>query len=384
MLKLSLALLLFPVAAPAAVPALKDLPALRAGGLRDQVGAPPSTPAPVEIREYRTEETFPFQSDAEEALAQRQAAFQRAGLKTLGGRAEQTPANDWTFVLEYLPALPPGQTAPAAVSVGRYACPGSFWPDSAAQKALAETQARLDRAGLAELGGALTPAGSNSSFTVDYLLPGSLGRAREDEADIRTWTGGRYTFESDAKQAAPALEARFTQAGAAVLRSRAVERPDHDYSLAVEYVTRTNAAGFRPSMSFAHYDSQQTFPFDSNAAAAAQASLSVFQAAGVRPVSAYSRAVGNGYSFGVDYLVGLTYRRGQSQPSLIVQTYSAPETYTFESQAKQALAAKTDAFRQAGIAVIEGRTVPAGSDYSYTLDYFTAPQPLPGPNRPGR
>lgn len=375
---LPLAVLAAALTAPAAarVPAMTDLRVPPAGPRTP----PPDTPQPVEIARYETEEEFPFEDDARQALSEREAAFREAGLTTLGGQVVRKPNGRRTFVLEYLPALQPGGDRPAAVTVARYASGGTYWPESAAEAALADAQSRLAQAGLSVVSGAVTGSGRDHSFEISYLMPSSLRRARGERADFQRLQAGRYTFESDAEAAAPDLAQRLRAAGAGVIRARALRRPDRDWSVELEFVVRTNEFGAHPLYTLARYDAQELFPFDSRAAEAAQNRLADFAVDGVLPVGAYARKAGRDYSYSVDYLVRNSYRTGRAEPALKVVTYRAAETFTFESRAQTALEEKAEAFRAAGIPVLEGRVVPVGRDYSYTLDYLAAParrRPVP-------
>ena len=357
-------------------PAFKDLrsaspAALQGGGFGPVERAiPPGTGRSVEISLYETEEEFPFDSRAREAMEIRLEAFRRAGIRTLGGRAVRKPNHRWTYVIEYFPAIEPGGKLPAAVLVETFKPSSTYWRKQDAEKAFAATKSRLASAGLHVLGGEVVDVGSDHSFEIHYLMPNRLRRGRNERANIVRFQGGSFTFESRAEAAMSEYASRFERAGIAVIRTRTVRRPDRDYAVVVEFVNRSNEYGPRPAFAIARYDAQETFSFDHQALAAARALLPAFSVDGASPLHGFERKVGRDYSFSIDYLVKNLYRYGRSQPAVSVRTYFATESFTFERQAEKALEAKKAAFKAAGVAVLGGRAVSAGRDYSYELDYF--------------
>ncbi len=368
-------------------PAFKDLrtaspAALQGGGFGPvERPVPPGLTKPVEISIYETEEEFPFESRAREAMERRIAKFHRAGIKTLGGRVVRKPNNRRTFVIEYFAEIEPGGQLPAAVIVDSYKPSATYWRKQDAQAALTAVTSRLTQAGLNVLGGEVTDAGRDNSFVIHYLMPNRVRRGRREQANIVRYQGGSFTFESRAEAAMAEYASRFERAGVAVIRTRAVQRPDRDWAVEVEYVNRSNEYGVRPAFAVARYDGKETFSFDHQALAAAQALLPSFSVDGAAPLHGFERKVDRDYSFSIDYLVKNLYRYGRSQPAVSVRTYFASETFTFERQAEEALEEKKAAFRAAGVAVLGGRAVRAGRDYSYELDYFD-PARQDDPRRP--
>jgi hypothetical protein len=368
--------------------AFKDLKtvspsALQAGGFGPvERPVPPGTGRSLEILLYETEEEWPFESRARAAMEQRLQALQRAGIKTLGGRAVRNPNHRWSFVIEYFPAIEDGGKLPAAVIVQSYTPASTYWRKQDAETALSEASTRLRQAGIHLLGGEVVDAGRDNAFTIHYLMPNRLWRGRRERANIVRWQGGRFTFESRAEAAMGEYASRFQRAGVGVIRTRAVQMPDRDWAVEVEYVNRSNEYGDKPAFQIARYDAKDTFPFDHRALAAAKALLPSFSVQGAAPLHGFARKAGRDWSFSVDYLVKNLYGRyGRVRPAVTVQTYFAAEAFTFESEAERALEAKKAAFRQAGIGVLGGRAVRSGRDWSYELDYF---EPASQDERPPR
>ncbi|MFC1679828.1 hypothetical protein ACFL2T_06420 [Elusimicrobiota bacterium] len=342
---------------------------------RGDLPVPPEVPRPVEIAVYETDEEFPFESRAREAMEVRLAAIRNAGITTLGGRVSRKPNRRYTFVIEYLPTLESSAGSPPPVLLRTYKAAAVYWRESDAEQALASASANIANAGLTVLGGAVVDVGRDNSFEIEFIMPNKLRRTRKYQARIERYRGGRFTFESRAEAAIPEYIARFSRAGVPVLRGKAVRRPDRDYSVELEYVTRTNEYGPRPEFAIARYDSRDTFSFDHQAIEAARQRLPLFAKAGAPPVHGFAREVDRDYSFSVDYIVRNLYLRDGTEPSVTIKVYQAVETYDFERRAETAMAEKVTAFNNAGFTVVGSRVVEVGRDYSYVLDYITKTEP---------
>jgi hypothetical protein len=342
-------------------------------------GPVPVTPPGVTIASYITDETFTFENQAKPAMDARISALQAAGITTLGGRT--VPAgNDYSFVIDYLPAVKWGALLPPAVIAATYNNGAAYWRPQDADAAMKACAGNFRAAKLPILGAYVYPAGTDNAFAVDYLQPDVLTPAPEYAVKFVTYTGGKFTFENDALKNVPAYLALFRQAGVPAIRGKAVPRQDGDYSVQVEYPVRVSRSGPRPKYSFSRYDSREVFPFEQNAQAAAQASLPAFSAAGVPPLSGVVRKTGNDYSYSVDFVVTNIYQQGGPVPSAAVMTYQAPETFTFDTEARKAMADKTAAFNAGGLPVVGSALTGSLGSFSYVLDYVTkAGGPAPRP-----
>ena len=328
----------------------------------------PVTPPGVTIASYATDETFTFESQAKPALDARVNALKAAGLTTLGGRV--VPAgNDYSFVIDYVPTVKNGAALPPAVLVDTYRNGAAYWRQQDADAALKACAANFRSAGLAVLGAYLEEAGTDNAFAVDYLQKNLLRPTQEYAVKFERYTGGKYTFESEAVKAVPSFLALFKQAGVPAIRGKAVPRPDRDYAVEVEFVVKTNGSGPRPQYSAARYDARAVFPFEKDALAAGQAALPGFAAAGAPPLSSVSRKEGSDYSYSVDFLVGNIYQPGGTVPSIAIQTYQAAETFTFDTEAKKALQEKVAAFNAGGLPVVGSAVTGSLGSFTYAVDY---------------
>lgn len=357
-------------------------PAARAAGLaelsrtdiaRAPVAAPsypaPVTPPGVTIANYTTDEEFTFESEVKPAMDARIAALRAAGVTTLGGRAVEL-GNDYSFVIEYIPTVKGNAALPPAVIVDTYKNGASYWREQDAVEAMKACAANFRAARLAVLGSYVYDEGNDSAFAVDYLQKDMLRPAQEYDVKFRKYTGGQYTFESEAEKAIPSYLALFKQAGVPAIRGKAVQRPDRDYAVEIEYVVKTGRTAPRPQYSVTRYDARAVYSFDSEAAKAGKAALPAFAQAGVAPLSSVVRPEGRDYSYSVDFLVANIYQQGGVIPSAAVQTYQAQEVFTFESEAKKALEEKIAAFNAAGLTVIGSAVSGSINDYTYALDYI--------------
>ncbi|MCM2268031.1 MAG: hypothetical protein NDI60_09705 [Elusimicrobiales bacterium] len=342
----------------------------------------PVTPPGVTIAVYTTDEEFTFESEVKPALDARINALKAAGLTTLGGRVVPS-GNDYSFAIDYVPTVKNGAALPPAVILDTYKNGAAYWRTQDAEAAMKACSANFRNAKVPVLGAYLYEEGSDNAFAVDFLQKSLLRPTQEYAVKFEKYTGGKYTFESEAQKAVPSWLALFKAAGVPAIRGKAVRREDGDYAVQVEYVTKTNSFGPRPQYAVARYESRDVFPFEKNALAAGQASLAVFSSAGVPPLSAVARKEGNDYSFSVDYLVGNIYQPGGTVPSAAIETYQAPETFTFDSEAKKALEAKKAEFNSAGLAVVGGAVSGSIGSYTYALDYI-AKAGQPGPYLPPR
>lgn len=345
--------------------ALGDIPVFKAPL---PYGPTPVTPPGVTIATYSTDETVTFESQAKPAMDARINALKAAGITTLGGRVVEL-GNDYSFVIDYLPTVKNGAALPPAVLVETYKNGASYWLDSEAKETMNACAANFRAAKLPVLGSYLYEVGNDSAFAVDYLVKNLLRPTQEYDVKFENYTGGKFTFESEAVKNIPAYLALFRQAGVPAIRGKAVARPDGDYAVMVEYVVRTNKYGARPQYSVSRYDSRETFTFDKEALKASRAALPAFANAGVPPLSAVVRPEGRDYSYSVDFLVGNIYQQGGVIPSAAIETYQAAETFTFESEAKKALAEKTAAFSAAGLPVVGSAVTGSLGSFTYIIDY---------------
>jgi len=229
--------------------------------------------------------------------------------------------------------------------------------------------ANFRAAKLPVLGSSLYEAGGDKAFSVDYLVKNMLRPAQEYNVKFENYTGGKFTFESEAEKAVPSYLALFKAAGVPAMRGKASKRQDGDYAVSVEYVVKAGKTEPRPQYSVARYDSRESFPFDSEALKASKTSLPAFAKAGVPPLSAVVRPYGRDYSFSVDFLVGNIYQQGVIIPSAAVETYQAPETFTFDTEAKKAMDEKTAAFNAAGLGVVGSAVTGSLGAFTYAVDY---------------
>jgi hypothetical protein len=342
-------------------------------------GPLPVTPPGVTIANYTTDETFTFENQVKPAMDARIAALQAAGITTLGGRT--VPAgNDYSFVIDYVPSVKGGAALPPAVISATYNNGASYWRSQDADAAMKACAANFKAAGLPVLGSYVYSEGTDNAFAVDYLQPDVLRPAPSYDVKFVTYTGGKFTFESDAKKNVPAYLALLKQAGVPAIRGKAVPREDGNYAVQVEYPVRVARSGPRPKYAFSRYDARETFPFEQNAQAAIPARLSAFAAAGLPPLSGVARKDGNDYSYSVDFVVTNIYQQGGAVPSAAIETYQASETFTFDTEAKKAMADKTAAFNAGGLPVVGSALTGSLGSFSYVLDYVAkAGQPGPGP-----
>ncbi len=329
----------------------------------------PVTPPGVTIANYTTDETFTFEDQAKAGLAAREAQLKAAGITTLGGRVVES-GNDYSFVIDYLPTVKGNQALPPAVIADTYKNGASYWREADAQAAMKTCAANFKAAKLAVLGSYVFDAGGDNAFAVDYLQKDVLRPAQQYDVKFMTYTGGKFTFESGAEKAVPSYLSLFKTAGVPAIRAKAVARPDGDYAVMVEYPVKTGRGGPRPQYAVNRYDSRETFTFEKDALAASSARLPAFGKAGAAPLSAVVRPEGNDFSFSVDYLVENIYQQGGAIPSIAVQNYQAPETFTFDHEAKKAMEAKAASFNAAGMGVIGSALTGSLGSFSYTLDYI--------------
>lgn len=350
-----------------------DLGSARAGSLPPAAAPVPGHPSPVTppgvtIANYTTDETFTFESEVKPALDARIAALQAAGVTTLGGRA--VPAgNDYSFVIDYIPTVKKGAALPPAVLVETYRNGAAYWREQDASAAMKACAANFRAAKLAVLGAYLEEAGNDNAFAVDYLQKDLLRPTQEYAVKFGRYTGGKFTFESEAAKAVPSYLSLFRQAGVPAIRGKAVQRPDRDYAVEVEFVVKTNQTSPRPQYSVARYEARAEFPFEKDAQAAGVAALPGFAAAGAAPLSSLVRPVDRDYSYSVDYLVGNIYQQGGVIPAIAIQTYQAAETFTFDSEAKKAMQEKVAAFNAGGLPVVGSAVTGELGSFTYVVDY---------------
>ena len=205
---------------------------------------------------------------------------------------------------------------------------------------------------------------------MDYAVKNLLRPTPEYDVVFKNYQGGKFTFENDAKKNIGAYSSVFKAAGIPVIRGKAVERPDGDWAVQLEYVVKENRYGARPQFSIARYVAAELFTFEKEALAASKARLGVFSRAGVPPVSNIVRPEGRDYSFSIDFIVGNIYQQGGVIPSVAIETYQAAETFTFESVARKAMDEKAAAFNAADMAVVGSRVTGSMGSYTYAVDYI--------------
>jgi hypothetical protein len=328
----------------------------------------PVTPPGVSISKYSTDETFSFESQAKPALAARIKELQAAGVSTLGGSVVEA-GNDYSFVIDYLPTVKNGAALPPAVLVQKYDNGAAYWRKQDADEAMKACAANFRSARLPVLDSYLYDSGSDNAFSVDYIVKNTLRPTQTYDVRFETYAGGKFTFESQAKKAVPSFLALFRQAGVPAIRGKAVQRQDGDYSVEVEFVIKTNRYGDRPQYSVSRYDSSEIFTFEKDALAASRAALPAFSRAGVPPLSAVTRPADRDYSYSVDFLVGNIYQPGGVVHSAAIETYRASETFTFDKDARKAMAEKAAAFNSGGLPVVGSAVTGSLGNFSYTVDY---------------
>lgn len=330
----------------------------------------PVTPPGVTIVNYTTDETFSFESQAKPAMEARVKELQAAGVPTLGGRVVEA-GNDYSFVIDYLPTVKSGAALPPAVLVKKYENGAAYWLKQDAEAAMKSCAANFRNARLQVLDSYVYDSGSDNAFAVDYIVKNTLRQTQTSDVKFEAYTGGKFTFESQARKAVASYLALFRQAGVPAIRGKAVQRSDGDYAVQVEYVVKTNKYGARPQYSVSRYDSRESFTFEKDALAASKAALPGFSKAGVPPLSAVTRPDGRDYSYSVDFLVGNIYQPGGVIPSAAIQTYQAPETFTFENEAKKAMAEKAAAFNSGGLQVVGSAVTGSLGSFTFMIDYVT-------------
>lgn len=338
---------------------------------------PPVIPPGVTIASYATDEEFTFDSDAQEAMDARAAVLQSAGITTLGGHIAKKTNSRYTFTIDYLPTVKHGAQLPPAVIAATYKSGAAYWNSSDNEEAMNACAANFNAAGVAVLGSYAYKAGSNNTFAVDYLVRDVLRPTPSYDVKFSQYAGGEFTFESDAEDAIESYASLFRQAGVIVTRGKAVKKAGGKYAVQLEYPVRTNQFGPRPSLGISRYNSRELFTFDSEAEAAAKERIAVFGGAGVPAVHGFPVKNGSKYSFSIDYIVANIYQQGGAVPAAAIQTYQAPETFTFDSEAKAAMEQKAEAFGAAGMPVVGSAVTGSIGKYTYSLDYITKAQVPP-------
>ncbi len=327
-------------------------------------------PPGIDFAEYATEEEFSFERQAEAALTERIAVLKKAGITTFGGRVIEKSNRDYTYIIEYLPTVKYGAALPPALIVRTYKSGSFYWRESEAVAAMNSAVSNFKNARLSVLSSYVYEAGRDNTFAVDYAVKNVLRRTSQYDVSFKNYTGGIFSFESQAKRAIENFIALFEFAGVPVIRGKAVERSDGDYSVQIEYVVKTNKYGERPQFALARYESQEIFSFEKGALAASREKMAIFSNAGVAPVHNFAREIDNDYSFSLDYLIKNIYSYSGVTPSIAIKTYQGQEVFDFEREAKEAMINKTATFNAAGIAVISSRVIEVGRDYSYVLEYI--------------
>ena len=326
-------------------------------------------PPEVNFAEYKTDEEFTFERQAEAALTQRISVLKNAGITTFGGRVIENSNRDYTYIIEYLPTVKYGAALPPALIVRTYKSGSFYWRESEAVTAMNSAVSNFKNAKLKILSSYVYEAGRDNTFAVDYAVKNVLRRTSQYDVAFKNYTGGIFTFESQAEAAIESFKALFSFAGIPVIRGKAVERADGDYSVQIEYVVKTNKYGERPQFALARYESQEIFSFERGALAASREKMAIFSNAGVAPIHNFAREVDNDYSFSLDYLIENLYSYSGVTPSISIKTYQGQEIFDFEREAESAMARKAATFNAAGIAVISSRVIEVGRDYSYVLEY---------------
>ncbi len=330
---------------------------------------PPVTPATV-IAEYADHGEYTFQSEAEEAMETRLAAFRAAGIGTLGGRTVKK-ANRWSFVIEYLPQVQHAAAMPPAVILAAYESPVPYWLEREAEEAAARVRGAMSAGGLSPLAAKVYKSGRDYAFRVDYAVKDLMRNQPSYDIAIKSFDHGDYTFESDAEEAAPGLLSDMRRAGLAPIAAAPYRGADRRWRLRADHAVRVNKGPARPLHSISRYEPGEKFTFDSGALEAAGETAAKFGAAGVKAVHYWARKADRDYGFGLDFIVRNIYSGHTVTPSARVLTYASPATFAFESEAEEALEAKKDAFDGQGLPAVGGRTFRTGRDYSFSLDYLS-------------
>ena len=327
-------------------------------------------PPEVNFVEYKTDEEYSFERQAEAALTERIAVFKKAGITSFGGRVIEKSNRDYTYIIEYLPTVKHGAALPPSVIVKTYKSGSLYWRESQAQDAMNSVVANFKNAKLSVLSSYVYEAGRDNAFAVDYTVKNVLRRTSTYDVEFKTYTGGIFSFESQAKTAIESFKALFDFAGIPVIRGKAVERVDGDYSVWLEYAVKTNKYGARSQFALARYESQEIFPFEKGALAASKEKMAIFSKAQVAPIHSFAREINRDYSFSMDYLVENLYSYSGVTPSIAIKTYQGQEIFDFEREAEAAMIKKAASFNAAGLAVISLKAIEVGRDFSYTLEYI--------------
>ncbi len=350
----------------------------------------PTNPGQVspqtQIFSYASPSSYTFENEAKKALNACISNFQAAGLNVISGRVFPK-GNDYSFGIEYADGGNITAQLPA-FSIVRYETPASYWVGNEAKKALQQSTAWFRNAGLNVIGGEIFERDTqNIGFSVDYVMAGVTFNYAPQYAQPRTAdyiSSKVFSFENQARSAAASAASVFASAGIRVLDSYAVATPDNDYRFAITYLTRAGQTGPQ-AMAFKSYQSSEEFSFENEARKAMLSQAALFNNAGLRVVDAYAVPLGNQSNY-FGYILRYMVRNmpgydGQVYEEANIQLYRENQTYPFENEAKGAMKERQQALSKAGFAILGGKVIPAGNDYTFTVEYVVKAQP-PQPQYP--
>lgn len=361
------------------------IPSIDEGSLRV-----PSNPGQVtpqtQIFSYSSPASYTFENEAKKALNACVSNFQSAGLNVISSRV-LPKGNDYSFRVEYADGGNIAAQLPA-FSIVRYETPASYWVESEAKKALQQSTSWFRAAGLNVIGGEVFERDTqNNAFSVDYVMtavsfpyvPQYVQPATGEYVSTKS-----FAFENQARSAAASAASAFASAGIRVLDTCALGTPDNNYRFAIIYLTKAGQTGPQ-AMAFKSYQSGEEFSFENEARKAMLSQAALFNNAGLRVVDAYAVPLGNqsnDFGYILKYMVrNMQGYNGQTYEEAAIQSYQESQTYPFENDAKKAMKERQQALSKAGFAVLGGKVIPAGNDYTFTVEYVVKAQP-PQPQYP--
>lgn len=351
----------------------------------------PSNPGQLspntQILTYASPAAYTFENEAKKALNTCVSNFQAAGLSVINSRTV-AKGNDYSFTVEYADGNNVMAQLPA-FSIIRYETPASYWIEADAKKALQQSTAWFRSAGINVIGGTIFERDTqNNAFTIDYVTTETAGYYAPQYIQPKTGTytsRQTFSFENQARSAANLSASSFATAGIRVLDAYAVPTDDNNFRFAIAYLSKTGQ-GTLPALALKTYQSSEEFSFENEAKKGMTAKAALFNNAGLRVVDAYPVPLGNqnnDFGFVLKYLVrNMQGYNGQTYEEAAIQLYQETQTYPFENNAKKAMQERQRALSNAGFAILGGRVIPAGNDYTFVVEYVAKTQPPQVPQYP--
>ncbi len=329
----------------------------------------------MQMFSYNSPAFYTFESEARKALNACVSNFQAAGLNVIASRILPT-GSAYSYSLEYIDGGNIAAQIPA-FSIVRYETPGSYWPERDAQEAMKQSMIWFRNAGLNVTSGEVLERDmQHYGFSIAYLIRKQTpdhGPHHAHHVTAKYLSRRAFSFESQARNAAASTAAELTAAGIRVLDSYLVNTTDNKYCFEIAYLARAGQPDVQ-DMSFKNYQSREEFSFERQAREAMRARVDMFNNAGMRVVDAYLiPGSANNYRFALQYMVrNMPGNHWQGQ--LDIQVYQENRTYRFESEARRAMAERQQVISQAGFSVVGGSVIPAGNDYTFTIEYIVKTQ----------